>query len=177
MPYLPGKYIPGSFAITIFSFKNVSFFEFMYGISCVSKPMLCPKECIKSYLFNLKSHSTICDNDFILADFCFGNCEFTENVDCLKNPTAILCDLYFNCQNDERKRKLMIENLNLFAKYRTAINMKNSEFAIVGDKNSTKTALDFNIPISEQIASQIKEHKQTGIKIKFWVSIKPNGIA
>ena len=116
------------------------------------------------------------DNDFVLADFCFGNCEFTENVDCLKNPTAILCDLYFNCETEERKRKLMIENLNLFAKYRTAINMKNSEFAIVDELNSTKTALDFNAPLNKQIATQIKAHKENGEKIRFWVSIKHNTI-
>ncbi len=159
--------------ILLESFKTIARVagEYYCALGANDFKLLCERVKLRGITLNSAKN-----NDFITANFSFSCYEFNQKIDCLKNPTTILCDLFFNCETDERKRKLMIENLNLFAKYRTAIDMKNSEFAVVDDKTLTKRELDFNLPLVNQIADQIQEHKENGKTIKFYVSIKLNGI-
>ena len=64
---------------------------------------------------------------------------------------------------------------NLFAKYKTAINLKESEFALLRMEVDDKIELDFDIPLAKQIPTQIKMLKARGKKLKFSVFIKLNG--
>ena len=49
------------------------------------------------------------EQDLITVDICFNDLVLTEQVDCLKTPSAILCDIYFNTVNVDIKRKLMMK--------------------------------------------------------------------
>ena len=112
--------------------------------------------------------------DFISAEIHFGELILTERIDCIKTPTAILCDLYLSTLDEQTKRKLMVKNLNIFAKYPTAINMKESEFSLMYDVGETKMILDFERPLAEQIPAHVSFVKKKNKAAKFGVIIKLN---
>lgn len=103
--------------------------------------------------------------------FTFGDFSLEATVDLSTSPNAVLSNLYLNCGDLAVKRKLMLKNFNLFANFKSAINMERSYVHYLPDDRSEGISLNFDIAVDKQIGDIVENARENGIRLKFDVCI------